>query len=209
MSIGVSDTWCETSTPSSSILQRWEHWSAEHQEYSSKFAQNYWRLRTSLSSAGNDVDGIYRLMHSDLEGPANTHACVGAGVGNPEYVTVKELVDIVTEVSSKRTNVAWVKGPVGVQSRNFSNARICSTGWQARFPLVEGIKRTVPWIEAREGRAAKVAWPRRPGLIDKLACVVAYRSGATDKATLGCRCRRAARRSIIRFAWSPSSGTRQ
>ena len=162
-----------------------------------------------MSSAGNDVDGIYRLMHSDLEGPANTHACVGAGVGNPEYVTVKELVDIVTEVSSKRTNVAWVKRPVGAQSRNFSRARICSTGWQARFPLVEGIKRTVPWIEAREGRAAKVAWPRRPGLIDKLACVVAYRSGATDKATLGCLCRRAARRSIIRFAWSPSSGTRQ
>ena len=63
-----------------------------------------------MSSAGNDVDGIYRLIHSDLEGPANTHACVGAGVGNPEYVTVKELVDIVTEVSSKRTNVAWVKG---------------------------------------------------------------------------------------------------
>ena len=34
------------------------------------------------------VDGIYRLMHSDLEGAAN--------IGNPEYVTVNELVDIVT-----------------------------------------------------------------------------------------------------------------
>jgi len=42
-----------------------------------------------------------------------------------------------------------VKGPVGVQSRNFSNERIYSTGWQARFPLIEGIKRTYPWIEAQ------------------------------------------------------------
>ena len=50
-------------------------------------------------------------------------------------------------VSGKHVNVEWVKGPVGVQSRNFSNARIYSTGWQARFPLAEGIKRTYPWIE--------------------------------------------------------------
>ena len=64
------------------------------------------------------VDGIYRLMHSDLEGPVN--------IGNPEYVTVKELVETVAAVSGKRVNVEWVKGPVGVQSRNFSNERIYS-----------------------------------------------------------------------------------
>jgi GDP-D-mannose 3',5'-epimerase len=92
------------------------------------------------------VDGIYRLMHSDLEGPAN--------IGNPEYVTVKELVDTVAEVSGKRFNVEWVKGPVGVQSRNFSNERIYSTGWRARFSTLEGIKRTYPWIEAQV-RAAR------------------------------------------------------
>ena len=56
------------------------------------------------------MDGIYRLMHSDLEGPAN--------IGDPEYVTVKELVELVAEVSGKRINVAWVKGPVGELSRN-------------------------------------------------------------------------------------------
>lgn len=95
------------------------------------------------------VDGIYRLMHSDLEGPAN--------IGNPEYITVKELVDIVAQVSGKRFNVEWVKGPVGVQSRNFSNERIYSTGWRARFSTLEGIKRTYPWIEqqVKAARAAK------------------------------------------------------
>ena len=49
----------------------------------------------------------------------------------------------------------WVKGPAEVQSRNFSNERTYSTGWRARFPLVEGIKRTVPWIEAQVAGAAR------------------------------------------------------
>jgi len=100
----------------------------------------------SYTYADDMVDGIYRLMHSDLEGPAN--------IGNPEYVTVKELADTVAAVSGKRFKVEWVKGPVGVQSRNFSNERIYSTGWRAHFPLVEGIKRTYPWIEAQV-RAAR------------------------------------------------------
>ena len=85
------------------------------------------------------VDGIYRLMHSGLEGAVN--------IGNPEYVTVKELVETVAQVADKRINIESVQGPVGVQSRNFSNERIYSTGWRAQFPLVEGIKRTYPWIE--------------------------------------------------------------
>jgi GDP-D-mannose 3', 5'-epimerase len=111
----------------------------------------------SYSYVSDMVDGIYRLMHSDLEGPANTHACGGAGVGNPEYVTVKELVDMVTQVSGKRINVEWVKGPVGVQSRNFSNERIYSLGWRARVSTLEGIQHTYPWIEeqVRKARAGK------------------------------------------------------
>jgi nucleoside-diphosphate-sugar epimerase len=84
------------------------------------------------------VDGIRRLMDSDLEGPAN--------IGSPEYVSVQELVDTVMNVARKHTDVLYVSGPVGVQSRNFSNARIYSTGWQPRFSLRDGIARTYPWI---------------------------------------------------------------
>jgi nucleoside-diphosphate-sugar epimerase len=38
---------------------------------------------------------------------------------------------------------------VGVQSRNFSNARIESLGWQARYLLKDGIAQTYPWIDAQ------------------------------------------------------------
>jgi nucleoside-diphosphate-sugar epimerase len=87
------------------------------------------------------VDGVYMLMQSDLGGPVN--------IGSPEYVTVAELVATVIEVSGKTINVKYVKGPVGVQSRNFSNARIYSLGWQAKVPLRKGIALTYPWIEAQ------------------------------------------------------------
>jgi len=84
------------------------------------------------------LDGIRRLMQSDLEGPVN--------IGNPEYVTVDELVSTVAAVSGKHIKVRHVNGPVGVRSRNFSNARIESLGWRAQWPLRRGIEQTYPWI---------------------------------------------------------------
>jgi len=87
------------------------------------------------------VDGIYTLMQSDLDVPVN--------IGSPQYVSVKELVDTVAEVAGKKVNIKYVDGPVGVHSRNFSNERIYTTGWKARYNLFEGIKKTYPWIEGQ------------------------------------------------------------
>lgn len=95
------------------------------------------------------VDGIYRLMQSDLEEPAN--------IGNPECVTVDELVEVVAAVSGKRIKIKHIEGPVGVHSRNFSNARIESLGWRAHWPLHRGIEQTYSWIAAQvANRTAKV-----------------------------------------------------
>jgi nucleoside-diphosphate-sugar epimerase len=85
------------------------------------------------------VDGIYRLMHSNLESAVN--------IGCPQYVTVRELVDIVSAVANKRVHIKSVPGPIGVASRNFSNDRIYSLGWRSQFDLETGIARTYPWIE--------------------------------------------------------------
>jgi nucleoside-diphosphate-sugar epimerase len=85
------------------------------------------------------VDGIYRLMQSDITTPVN--------IGSPEYYNVRELVEIVAKVAGKKIRIKNIDGPVGVLSRNFSNDRIYTTGWKAGFNLEEGIKRTYPWIE--------------------------------------------------------------
>ncbi len=87
------------------------------------------------------VDGIFRLMQSDLEGPAN--------IGCPEYVTVEELARTISKVAGKEVLVKYVEGPVGVLSRNFSNEKIYSIGWEARFPLEKGIALTYPWVAAQ------------------------------------------------------------
>ncbi len=100
------------------------------------------------------VDGIYSLMHSELEGPVN--------IGSPEYHSVKDLVDVVADVAGKRIRVKPIEGPVGVQSRNFSNDRIYATGWTARFGLRDGIERTYPWIRASGRGTARVESDLRP-----------------------------------------------
>ncbi len=87
------------------------------------------------------VDGIVRLTASELTGPVN--------IGNPEYVSVAQLVQTVTDVAEKSLTVKYVDGPVGVQSRNFSNQRINSVGWRARYPLKDGIAHTYPWVLAQ------------------------------------------------------------
>jgi nucleoside-diphosphate-sugar epimerase len=87
------------------------------------------------------VEGIYLLMHSDLQVPAN--------IGCPQYVSVDELVETVAEVAGKKIHIRHIPGPVGVQSRNFSNERIYSLGWQPKIYLKEGIARTYPWVAAQ------------------------------------------------------------
>ncbi|MDH7514156.1 MAG: hypothetical protein QHH14_14515, partial [Clostridiales bacterium] len=75
---------------------------------------------------------------SDLNKPAN--------IGSPEYFSVKELVEIVANVAGKKVEIEWKEGPVGVQSRNFSNSRIYSLGWRPKVSFNEGIRRTYEWI---------------------------------------------------------------
>jgi nucleoside-diphosphate-sugar epimerase len=85
------------------------------------------------------VEGVYMLMQSDLEGSTI--------IGSDEYVTVDELVETVIKVSGREIEIEHVKGPVGVQARNFDKSKIKSLGWEATTSLQEGISHTYSWIE--------------------------------------------------------------
>jgi GDP-D-mannose 3',5'-epimerase len=102
----------------------------------------------SYTHVNDMLDGIYLLMQSDLQGAVN--------IGRPEYVTVNQLVEIVARVAGKRIRVKYVDGPVGVHSRNFSNERIFSIGWQPKISLEEGIRLTYPWIESQVKAGAEL-----------------------------------------------------
>jgi nucleoside-diphosphate-sugar epimerase len=102
----------------------------------------------SYTYVSDMVDGIYLLTQSDLHGAAN--------IGCPQYVTVDELAQTAAGVAGKRIHIRHVEGPVGVHSRNFSNARIQSLGWTSKVDLEAGLALTYPWIEAQV-KAAKAA----------------------------------------------------
>jgi GDP-D-mannose 3',5'-epimerase len=87
------------------------------------------------------VDGIVRLMGSDLEN--------GVNIGRPEYVSVDELIRTIAAVAGKTIHLKHIAGPVGVKARNFTNDRIRSTGWASRFSLRDGLTQTYPWIESQ------------------------------------------------------------
>lgn len=91
------------------------------------------------------IEGIYLLMQSDLHGAVN--------IGCPQYVSVDELAYTIADVAGKKINIKHIEGPVGVQSRNFSNDRIYSIGWKARHYLRDGIAQTYPWIEEQVRQA--------------------------------------------------------
>jgi len=87
------------------------------------------------------IDGIVRLMRSDLED--------GVNIGRREYVSVDELALTVAAVAGKTIRLAHVEGPVGVKARNFRIDRISAIGWRSRFSLREGIASIYPWIKAQ------------------------------------------------------------
>ena len=92
------------------------------------------------------VHAVRCLMGSGIQEPVN--------IGSPEYVSVKELAETVIAVSGKRLRIKYVPGPVGVLSRNFSNARIYSTGWRPKVSLHEGLDLTYTWV-ARQTEAVR------------------------------------------------------
>jgi GDP-D-mannose 3',5'-epimerase len=87
------------------------------------------------------LNGIIRLMHSDLED--------GVNIGRREYVSVDDLAQTIAVISGKKISFKHVEGPVGVKARNFRNDRISSIGWKSEFSLKEGLSRTYPWVKAQ------------------------------------------------------------
>ncbi|MDD5217796.1 MAG: NAD-dependent epimerase/dehydratase family protein [Candidatus Omnitrophica bacterium] len=85
------------------------------------------------------IEAIRCLVLSDLDTPTN--------IGNPEYISVNQLVDMVSEVAGKKVQIKNIEGPVGVRARNFGNCRIYTTGWRPKFSTIDGLRITYPWIE--------------------------------------------------------------
>ncbi len=94
------------------------------------------------------VEGIYRLMMSDVQEPLN--------LGRDRMVTINELAQIVIDISGKKNiTLKHVDGPQGVRGRNSDNSLLREKlGWEPKIPLEEGLQGTYRWIE-KQVQAAK------------------------------------------------------
>jgi dTDP-glucose 4,6-dehydratase len=88
------------------------------------------------------VDGIYRLFNSDRAEPTN--------VGNPVEFTVRELAELVLEMTGSTSQIESLPLPEDdpkVRQPDITLAREV-LGWEPRVPLEEGLRRTIPYFEA-------------------------------------------------------------
>jgi len=86
------------------------------------------------------VDGIYRLMSSDLRDPVN--------IGNPREMPLLEMAEIILKVADSRSRIVHQPLPEDdpkVRQPDITVARE-KLGWSPKVAVEEGIKRTVEWF---------------------------------------------------------------
>ncbi|MDP3983110.1 MAG: NAD-dependent epimerase/dehydratase family protein [bacterium] len=87
------------------------------------------------------VEGIYRLMQSEVHEPLN--------VGSDRLVTINEFIDIVAEIAGKKILKKHdVSKPQGARVRNSDNTKIRKLlNWEPSITLEKGLKQNYFWIK--------------------------------------------------------------
>ena len=88
----------------------------------------------------DEVDGIYRLFMNGDAQPTN--------IGNPNEFTIRQLADIVLEITGSRSSIVSRPLPEDdpkVRQPDISRARRM-LGWEPKIDLREGVRRTVEYF---------------------------------------------------------------
>jgi len=90
------------------------------------------------------VEGIIRMMSSrdDFLGPVN--------LGNPGEFTIKELVDIVVDITGSKSKIVYMPLPSDdplQRKPDISLAKKELNGWEPKVPLSEGIKLAIDYFK--------------------------------------------------------------
>ena len=89
------------------------------------------------------IDGIYKLMISDLNEPVN--------LGNPDEHTILEFAGLIKEISGSKSKIVFKTLPLDdphVRCPDISKARK-ELKWQPRINLKIGLKDTISWFKGR------------------------------------------------------------
>jgi dTDP-glucose 4,6-dehydratase len=93
----------------------------------------------SLCFADDLIEGLWRLLISDVVGPMN--------LGNPWEVSVLDLANAIRSLTGGSSDIAFVDRPVDdpeVRCPDIGLARR-TLGWEPRVSLSEGLRTTIAW----------------------------------------------------------------
>jgi dTDP-glucose 4,6-dehydratase len=90
------------------------------------------------------VEGIYRLLMSDINDPIN--------IGNPYEMTIKEMAEMVLKVTGSKSEIIYKPLPIDdpkVRQPKITRAKKY-LGWEPKIGLEEGLNKTVQWFKTQK-----------------------------------------------------------
>jgi dTDP-glucose 4,6-dehydratase len=103
------------------------------------------RQTRSIIYVDDQVEGIVRLLHSDLAGPVN--------IGNPYEASILHLAQTVKRLAGSDSEISFIPRPEDdptVRQPDISLARE-ALGWEPKVDYEEGLRRTINWFREQLG----------------------------------------------------------
>jgi dTDP-glucose 4,6-dehydratase len=93
----------------------------------------------SLAYVDDTIDGVVRLLYSDVTEPIN--------IGNPHEVTVLQIAERVRELAASESEIVFVDRPIDDPERRRPDISRAEKllGWSPQVPFDEGLKKTIEW----------------------------------------------------------------
>src|SRR4051794_37213721 len=88
------------------------------------------------------IEGILRLLRSDLPGPVN--------IGNPHETSVLHLAETIKALTGSSSDITFVERPVDDPSIRQPDITVAKRelGWEPMIGFEEGLRRTIDWFRA-------------------------------------------------------------
>jgi dTDP-glucose 4,6-dehydratase len=89
------------------------------------------------------VDGVIRLLHSDLNEPVN--------IGNPQEMTIEEIARTIIRLTGSSSKLVYMPLPEDdpkVRQPDITRARTL-LGWEPKVPLEEGLTKTLEYFRTK------------------------------------------------------------
>lgn len=94
----------------------------------------------SFCYVDDEIEGIYKLMNSSLQGPVN--------IGNPNEITILQLAELVKTLMGIKTPIKFRPLPQDDPLKRRPDITLAKKelGWEPKIPLEEGLKKTIEYF---------------------------------------------------------------